>query len=75
MALITSFTGTSPSGDLTEAIEKALNKARPTEFKKKKDGRSLETSGDKLELGPISVKIQIDRAKARGGYRSPHGPQ
>jgi hypothetical protein len=74
MALKTSFTGTSPSGDLTEAIEKALNKARPN-FKKKIGWTILETSGDQLKLGPISVTIQVGRRKGDGGGTGPHGHQ
>jgi flavin-binding protein dodecin len=52
------FTGTSPNGDLTEAIRDALNKAAATNDKIKA-WKLEETGGDQFELGPISVKIQV----------------
>ena len=74
MALITSFTGTSPRGDLTEAIQKALDQARPN-FKKKIGWTILETSGDQLKLGSISVTIRVGKRKGDGGGTGPHGHQ
>jgi hypothetical protein len=66
-----SFTGTSPSGDLTEAIRHALKKAA-TEFNKNIGWTITETSGDQLELGSISVKIHVDSDEGGGpGEKDP----
>jgi hypothetical protein len=67
-----SFTGTSPNGDLTEAIRHALKKAA-AEFNKNIAWTIKETGGDQLELGPISVKIQVDSSEGGGpGPNDPH---
>jgi hypothetical protein len=71
MALKTSFTGKSLRGDLTEAIQDALKKARP-HFKKSTAWAIEKTAGDRLELGPISVTIRVGGAKGGGpGEKDP----
>jgi hypothetical protein len=63
--LTTSFTGTSPRGDLTEAIRNALEKANASN-KTDLTWTIEKTGGDRLELGPISVTIKIGGAKGEG---------
>jgi len=70
MALKTSFTGKSPRGDLAEAIQDALKKARAS-FKKNVAWTIEKTGGDRLELGPISVTIRVGRAKGDPGGTGP----
>ena len=66
-----SFTGTSPNGDLTEAIRDALKKAA-TEFNKNIAWTIKETGGDQLALGSISVKIHVDSEKGGGPGPNDH---
>jgi hypothetical protein len=65
MALKTSFTGKSLRGDLAEAIQDALKRARPS-FKKNTAWTIEKTGGNRLELGAISVTIRVGGAKGGG---------
>jgi hypothetical protein len=67
-----SFTGTSSNGDLTEALRDALKKAAQSSKTAVVPWTIEQTGGDRLELGPISVTIQIRASKGEGGGTGPH---
>jgi len=67
-----SFTGTSPDGHLREALQDALKQAA-TEFNKNLAWKLQETTGSQLELGPVSIKIEVDTDK--GGGPNPIDPR
>jgi flavin-binding protein dodecin len=66
-----SFTGTSSSGDLTEALKDALKKAADSLGEANVAWKIERTGGDQLALGPISVTIQISPGEGEGGV-GPH---
>jgi flavin-binding protein dodecin len=70
MALTTKFVGTSPSGDLKEAIRNALKEARKS-FDKDMAWEIKQIAGDQLKLGPISVMIRVGKGKGEGGGIGP----
>jgi flavin-binding protein dodecin len=66
MALKRKFVGTSPSGDLKEAIQNALKEARK-EFDKSLKWEIVKIAENQLTLGPISVVIRVGTGKGDGG--------
>jgi hypothetical protein len=60
--LKTTFTGKSVRGDVAEAIQDALKKAKP-HFKKKIAWTIEKTGGDRLQLAPMSVTIRVGGSK------------
>jgi hypothetical protein len=59
-----SFTGTSPDGDLTEALKHALKKA--AEAAPEAPWKIEEIRGSRLKLDPISVTIQLNPGAGEG---------
>jgi hypothetical protein len=66
-----SFTGTAPSGDLTEALKDALKKAAEAMPDANVPWKIERIGGDRLALGPISVTIQTNPGEGEGGT-GPH---
>jgi flavin-binding protein dodecin len=70
MALQRFFIGTSPGGNLEEAIQDALKKARES-FEKDTAWEIKQIAQNQLKLGPISVKIRVGKGKGEGGGIGP----
>jgi hypothetical protein len=73
MALKRKFVGTSPSGDLAEAIQDALKQARQEltdDFK----WETVKFAENQLTFPPISVLIRCGGGKGDGGI-GPRGPK
>ena len=66
MALKTKFVGTSPSGDLKEAIQNALKEARK-EFDESLKWEVVKFAENQLTFPPISVLIRVGGGKGDGG--------
>jgi hypothetical protein len=66
MALQRKFVGTSPSGNLAEAIRDALKKARQ-EFDESMKWEVVKFAENQLTFGPISVLIRVGGGKGEGG--------
>ena len=66
MALKTKFVGTSPTGDLKEAIRNALKKARE-EFDPSMKWEVVKFAENQLTFPPLSVLIRVGGGKGDGG--------
>jgi flavin-binding protein dodecin len=73
MPLKTKFVGTSPTGDLKEAIRNALKKARE-QFDPSMKWEVVKFAENQLTFGPISVLIRVGGGKGDGGI-GPRGPK
>ena len=74
MALKRKFIGTSPSGDLTEAIQNALEEARKS-FEDDTAWVIKKIAQNQLTLGPISVQIHVGpKGKGDQGGIGPKKP-
>jgi hypothetical protein len=70
MALERLFIGTSPGGDLTEAIRDALEKAKQS-WDEDSAWEINYIAQNQLKLGPISVVILVGEGKGEGGGVGP----
>jgi hypothetical protein len=66
MPLKTKFVGTSPTGDLKEAIRNALKDARKS-FDKSLKWEVVKIAENQLTFPPLSVLIRVGGGKGDGG--------